>query len=90
MKKSIFQVAVVTALLFSATLSFAQPYGGAYHNPRTPHRPAPGTILYGGGFAVSNHSISAQVLGLEYSFDRGRETDPFYSHIKRLVLCTLS
>lgn len=69
MKKSIFQVAVVTALLFSATLSFAQPYGGAYHNPRTPHRPAPGTILYGGGFAVSNHSISAQVLGLEYSFE---------------------
>lgn len=70
MKKSIFQVAAVAALLFSATLSFAQPYGGGYHNPRTPHRPVPGTILYGpGDFAVSNHSLSAQVLGLEYSFE---------------------
>ena len=69
MKKSIFQVAVITALLFSATLSFAQPYGGGYHNPRTPHRPVPGTILNGGGFAVSNHSISAQIVGVEYSFE---------------------
>lgn len=68
MKKSIFLVAVVSALLFSATLSFAQPYGG-YRNPRTPHRPLPGTVLGGAWFAVSNHSVSAQVLGLEYGFE---------------------
>ena len=69
MKNRILQLAVVFALLLSATLSYAQPYGGGYRNPRPSHRPVPGTIIRGGGFAVSNHSISAQLLGLEYSFE---------------------
>ena len=69
MKNRILQVAVVFTLLLSSTLSYAQPYGGGYYNPRHPHRPAPGTVIGRGDFAVSNHSISAQILGLEYSFE---------------------
>ena len=72
MKNQVTLLAVVTALLFSVTLSFAQTHGGTYYNPRSlypSHRPAPGTVFGRDGYAVSNHSLSAQVLGLEYSFE---------------------
>ena len=71
MKNQVHLLALVAALLFSATLSSAQVVYGPdpYYNPRTPHRPMPGTVIGRGGFAVSNHSLSAQLLGLEYSFE---------------------
>ncbi|MBR1576278.1 MAG: hypothetical protein IJ654_07515 [Bacteroidales bacterium] len=72
MKNQIALLTVFSTLLFSVTLSFAQPYGGAGFNPGRSypsHRPVPGTILGRDGFAVSNHSLSAQILGLEYSFE---------------------
>ena len=72
MKNQVTLLAVISALLFSVTLSYAQPYGGTYRNPRgtyPSHRPVPGTVFGRDGYAVSNHSLSAQILGLEYSFE---------------------
>ena len=69
MKNQVLLLALVAALLFSATLSYAQPYGSGYRDPYASHRPQPGTIIGRGGYAVSNHSLSAQLLGLEYSFE---------------------
>lgn len=69
MKNRVYLIAWVAALLFSATLSFAQPYGGGYRDPYGTRRPQPGTILGHGGYAVSNHSLSVQLLGVEYSFE---------------------
>ena len=63
-------LAVFSALLLSVSFVSAQPYGSAGpYTPHRGHRPLPGTILGGGRYAVSNHSLSAQVLGLEYSFE---------------------
>ena len=61
-------VTALSGLFLFAAVSFAQPYG-SYYDPRAPHRPQPGTILGRSGYAVSNHSLSAQLLGLEYSFE---------------------
>ncbi|MBQ9818745.1 MAG: hypothetical protein IJM60_00510, partial [Bacteroidales bacterium] len=58
----------LSGLFLFAAISFAQPYG-PYYDPRAPRRPRPGTIIGRGGYAVSSHSLSAQVLGLEYGFE---------------------
>lgn len=69
MKNRACLLASLAALLFSATLSIAQPYGGVYPDPYGTRRPRPGTVLGPGRYAVSNHSLSIQLLGLEYSFE---------------------
>ena len=67
MKNQVHLLALVFALLFSVTPVSAQVvYGPA---PHASHRPMPGTVIGRGGFAVSNHSLSAQLLGVEYSFE---------------------
>ena len=66
MKNQVHLLALVFALLFSVTPVSAQVvYGPGTH---ASHRPLPGTVIGRGGFAVSNHSLSAQLLGVEYSF----------------------
>lgn len=64
-------VTVLSVLFLCASVSSAQVVYGPdpYYNPRSPRRPQPGTVLGHRGYAVSNHSISAQLLGLEYSFE---------------------
>jgi hypothetical protein len=65
-----FVTALSVLFLCASTASAQVVYGPEpYYNPRAPHRPLPGTLIGRGGYAVSNHSISAQVLGLEYSFE---------------------
>ena len=61
-------VTALSGLFLFAAVSVAQPYG-AYYDPHAPRRPQPGTILGRTGYAVSNHSLSAQILGVEYSFE---------------------